>query len=78
MAVRERLQHQRYMLMLMGVEFEGGDRNVQLAGVKYVEQPLPQGESLLELKKRSPLPIFVDESCLTSCDIPTSRPCTWY
>ncbi len=41
-------------------------------GVKYVEQPLPQGEekNLLELKDRSPLPIFVDESCLTSCDIP--------
>ena len=41
-------------------------------GVKYVEQPLPQGEekSLLELKARSPLPIFVDESCLTSYDIP--------
>ena len=41
-------------------------------GVKYVEQPLPQGEekSLLELKVRSPLPIFVDESCHTSYDIP--------
>lgn len=41
-------------------------------GVKYVEQPLPQGEEdkLVELKKRSPLPIFVDESCLTSYDIP--------
>ena len=41
-------------------------------GVKYVEQPLPRGEekNLLELKKRSPLPIFVDESCLTSKDIP--------
>jgi len=33
--------HQRYMLMLMGVEFEGGDRNVQLAGICRceVEQP---------------------------------------
>lgn len=41
-------------------------------GVKYVEQPLPRGEEdrLPELKERSPLPIFVDESCLTSCDIP--------
>jgi L-alanine-DL-glutamate epimerase-like enolase superfamily enzyme len=41
-------------------------------GVKYVEQPLPRGEekSLVELKERSPVPIFVDESCLTSCDIP--------
>ncbi|MGB3651723.1 MAG: dipeptide epimerase [Rivularia sp. (in: cyanobacteria)] len=41
-------------------------------GVKYLEQPLPRGEeqSLIELKKSSPLPIFVDESCFTSVDIP--------
>jgi L-alanine-DL-glutamate epimerase-like enolase superfamily enzyme len=41
-------------------------------GVKYVEQPLAQGQeqSLAELKMRSPLPIFVDESCFTSADIP--------
>lgn len=41
-------------------------------GVKYVEQPLPRGEEskLLELKMRSPLPIFVDESCMTGADIP--------
>ncbi len=41
-------------------------------GIKYVEQPLPRGEetSLLELKEKSPLPIFVDESCFTSTDIP--------
>lgn len=41
-------------------------------GVKYVEQPLPRGEenSLSQLKKRSPLPIFVDESCFNSHDIP--------
>jgi len=40
--------------------------------VKYVEQPLPRGEEhrLPQLKERSPLPIFVDESCLTSRDIP--------
>lgn len=40
-------------------------------GVKYVEQPLARGEEdkLAQLKKRSPLPIFVDESCLTSRDI---------
>lgn len=46
-------------------------------GVKYVEQPLLQGEekSLLALKERSPLPIFVDESCLTSCDIPQLADC---
>ncbi len=41
-------------------------------GVKYVEQPLARGmeKSLGILKARSPLPIFVDESCLTSSDIP--------
>lgn len=46
-------------------------------GVKYVEQPLPQGQEdrLPELKARSPLPIFVDESCLTSRDIPQLANC---
>lgn len=46
-------------------------------GVKYVEQPLARGEekNLPELKKRSPLPIFVDESCLTSKDIPNLANC---
>ncbi len=41
-------------------------------GVKYVEQPLPRGEeeNLAKLKQNSPLPIFVDESCFTSTDIP--------
>ncbi|QIR39020.1 dipeptide epimerase [Tolypothrix sp. PCC 7910] len=41
-------------------------------GIKYVEQPLPRGQeqNLAELKARSPLPIFVDESCFTSTDIP--------
>ncbi len=41
-------------------------------GVKYVEQPLPRGQeqTLVKLKKSSPLPIFVDESCFTSIDIP--------
>ncbi|MEH1832587.1 MAG: dipeptide epimerase [Nostoc sp.] len=41
-------------------------------GIKYVEQPLPRGqeESLAKLKQHSPLPIFVDESCFTSSDIP--------
>ncbi len=41
-------------------------------GVKYVEQPLPRGqeEDLAPLKKNSPLPIFVDESCFISTDIP--------
>ena len=41
-------------------------------GVKYVEQPLPRGqeENLAQLKKQISLPIFVDESCFNSSDIP--------
>jgi L-Ala-D/L-Glu epimerase len=41
-------------------------------GVTYLEQPLPKGHEgdLLELYHQSPLPIFVDESCFTSADIP--------
>ncbi|MBD2138376.1 dipeptide epimerase [Anabaena sp. FACHB-1237] len=41
-------------------------------GVKYIEQPLARGEEnhLSIIKKNSPLPIFVDESCFTSADIP--------
>jgi L-alanine-DL-glutamate epimerase-like enolase superfamily enzyme len=41
-------------------------------GVRHVEQPLAAGqeENLPMLYERSPLPIFVDESCFTSCDIP--------
>ncbi|HAX77271.1 MAG TPA: dipeptide epimerase [Cyanobacteria bacterium UBA11372] len=46
-------------------------------GVKYVEQPLAKGEEkdLLKLKQSSPLPIFVDESCFTSKDIPHLANC---
>jgi L-Ala-D/L-Glu epimerase len=41
-------------------------------GVKYVEQPLAKGqeENLAQLKKQISLPIFVDESCFTSSDVP--------
>jgi L-alanine-DL-glutamate epimerase-like enolase superfamily enzyme len=41
-------------------------------GVTYVEQPLAQGkeDQLYELWHQSPLPIFVDESCFTSADLP--------
>lgn len=41
-------------------------------GVIYLEQPLAKGQEsdLPALKKASPLPIFVDESCWTSQDIP--------
>jgi muconate cycloisomerase len=40
--------------------------------VEYVEQPLPvkSRKQLLELYQQAPLPIFVDESCLSSVDIP--------
>ncbi len=46
-------------------------------GVKYLEQPLPRGQeqSLVKLKKSSPIPIFVDESCFTSVDIPYLAEC---
>ncbi|HEY9748446.1 MAG TPA: dipeptide epimerase [Allocoleopsis sp.] len=41
-------------------------------GVTYIEQPLRRGQEqdLPALYERSPLPIFVDESCFTSRDIP--------
>jgi L-Ala-D/L-Glu epimerase len=41
-------------------------------GVVYLEQPLAQGDEarLVDLKRESPLPIFADESCFTSRDIP--------
>ena len=46
-------------------------------GVKYVEQPLPveKEPDLVVLSQRSPLPIFVDESCFTSRDIPRLAHC---
>ncbi len=41
-------------------------------GITYIEQPLKPGQEaeLLKLYHTSPLPIFVDESCFTSADIP--------
>jgi L-Ala-D/L-Glu epimerase len=44
--------------------------------VLYVEQPLGVGREseLGELYQRSPLPIFVDESCFGSADIPALAP----
>jgi L-Ala-D/L-Glu epimerase len=41
-------------------------------GVEYLEQPLARGHEaqLVDLKKSSPLPIFADESCFSSRDIP--------
>lgn len=44
--------------------------------VKYIEQPLAVGEegNLPQLYERSPLPIFVDESCFKSEDILTLSP----
>ncbi len=40
-------------------------------GITYIEQPLAKGQEgdLSELYRKSPLPIFVDESCFTSYDI---------
>ncbi len=39
-------------------------------GVQYCEQPLPAGDpDGPELKRRSPLPIFVDEDCHTLADV---------
>jgi L-Ala-D/L-Glu epimerase len=40
-------------------------------GVEYCEQPLPAGDpDGPELKRRSPLPIYVDEDCHTLEDVP--------
>jgi L-Ala-D/L-Glu epimerase len=40
-------------------------------GVEYCEQPLEAGaDDGPELKRRSPIPIYVDEDCHTSADIP--------
>jgi L-alanine-DL-glutamate epimerase-like enolase superfamily enzyme len=46
-------------------------------GVKYVEQPIAAGQEnqLPVLYARSPLPIFVDESCFKSEDIPKLADC---
>jgi L-alanine-DL-glutamate epimerase-like enolase superfamily enzyme len=39
-------------------------------GVEYCEQPLPAGDrGGVELKQRSPLPIYVDEDCHTLSDV---------
>jgi L-alanine-DL-glutamate epimerase-like enolase superfamily enzyme len=51
---------------------EALDALPQLAelGVEYCEQPLPAGDSGgLELKRRSPVPIYVDEDCHTLADV---------
>jgi L-alanine-DL-glutamate epimerase-like enolase superfamily enzyme len=40
-------------------------------GVEYCEQPLPAGDpDGPELKRRSPLPVYVDEDCHTLADVP--------
>jgi L-alanine-DL-glutamate epimerase-like enolase superfamily enzyme len=46
-------------------------------GVDYVEQPLlpDQDDALPELFKNRPLPIFIDESCMFSTDIPRFAHC---
>jgi L-alanine-DL-glutamate epimerase-like enolase superfamily enzyme len=43
---------------------------LQELGVEYCEQPLPaQSEEGAELKRRSPIPIYVDEDCHTAADV---------
>ncbi|MEM8804701.1 MAG: dipeptide epimerase [Cyanobacteria bacterium P01_G01_bin.38] len=65
----------------VSIDANGGwelDTAIQMArwladrGVTYLEQPLPTGQEPLlpKLKSQSPLPIFLDESCFTSGDIP--------
>ncbi|GAA4457441.1 dipeptide epimerase [Rurimicrobium arvi] len=43
----------------------------QKLGVELVEQPLPKGEweAMKELKKRSSIPFFADESCVEESDV---------
>jgi L-alanine-DL-glutamate epimerase-like enolase superfamily enzyme len=51
---------------------EALDALPQLAelGVEYCEQPLPAGDTAAaELKRRSPLPIYLDEDCHTLADV---------
>lgn len=46
--------------------------------IKFVEQPLPRTasrEDFMWLKKRSPLPLYADESCHTVADIPFCADC---
>lgn len=46
--------------------------------IKFVEQPLPRTasrEDFMWLKKRSPLPLYGDESCHTVADIPFCSDC---
>jgi L-alanine-DL-glutamate epimerase-like enolase superfamily enzyme len=46
--------------------------------IQFVEQPLPRTasrEDFMWLKKRSPLPLFADESCHTVADIPFCADC---
>ena len=46
--------------------------------IQFVEQPLPRTasrEDFIWLKKRSPLPLFADESCHTVADIPFCAEC---
>jgi L-alanine-DL-glutamate epimerase-like enolase superfamily enzyme len=53
---------------------EAFDALPQLAalGVEYCEQPLPAGHSMggPELKRGSPIPIYLDEDCHTAADVP--------
>jgi L-Ala-D/L-Glu epimerase len=47
---------------------------LQTLGVEYVEQPLPAGDpGGAELRRRSPLPVYVDEDCHTLADVAACR-----
>lgn len=73
--------HQEIPDKILTVDANGGwslDNSIKMSHflenypVKYIEQPLPVGQEdqLRELSKATHLPIFVDESCFNSQDIP--------
>ena len=47
---------------------------LEALGVEYVEQPLREGDpGAAELRRRAPLPIYVDENCHTLADVAACR-----
>ena len=80
LAIREETPH-----LTLTVDANGGwnlPEAIQMShwlathNVEYIEQPLAVGNegNLPQLSERSPLPIFVDESCFQSEDIPKLAP----
>jgi len=74
-AVRERVSTPLRVDVNEGWDFaEAHDALPQLArlGVELCEQPLPAGaEDAATLKRRSPIPIYVDEDCRVLADVPS-------